>query len=219
MRARARALVHTRTCTRARACAPARRAAIPQSIRPIRPESKTTCGFGGFQGTDCILHVSPIRPIRPRATRGGRRAMIAELLEELRARGIELHANGATLRVVGSKGAYSAAIRARLLASKPEILEHLRRVEESAAARYDREERAWAAEYLAHLAVARGYSEELARAAATIVGQGAAARDVPDRTRGDRDLDGRRSRGPGPSRSRRQARSLRGRKERVLVPA
>ncbi|MGO8999179.1 MAG: hypothetical protein ACLQVI_38125 [Polyangiaceae bacterium] len=95
--------------------------------------------------------------------------MIAELLEELRARGIELHANGATLRVVGSKGAYSAAIRARLLASKPEILEHLRRVEESAAARYDREERAWAAEYLAHLAVARGYSEELARAAATIV--------------------------------------------------
>ena len=44
--------------------------------------------------------------------------MIAELLEELRARGIELRANGPTLRVLGSKGAYSAAIRARLLAQQ-----------------------------------------------------------------------------------------------------
>jgi hypothetical protein len=95
--------------------------------------------------------------------------MIAELLVELRARGIELHANGATLRVVGSKGAYSAAIRARLLANKPEILEHLRREEEIAAASYAREERAWAASYVASVAVARGYSEELARVAAHVV--------------------------------------------------
>ena len=95
--------------------------------------------------------------------------MIAELLVERRARGIELHANGATLRVVGSKGAYTAAIRARLLANKPEILEHLRREEESAAARYAREERAWAARYLTSLAVARGYGEELARVAGQVV--------------------------------------------------
>ena len=97
--------------------------------------------------------------------------MIAELLEELRARGIELRASGATLRVVGSKGAYSAAIRARLLASKPEILEHLRREEDAAAASYAREERAWAARYVASLALARGYGHELAGVAATIVGR------------------------------------------------
>jgi hypothetical protein len=97
--------------------------------------------------------------------------VIAELIEELRARGIELRASGATLRVVGSRGAYSAAIRARILANKPEILEHLRREEEIAAASYAREERAWAARYVASLALARGYGHELAGVAATIVGR------------------------------------------------
>jgi hypothetical protein len=95
--------------------------------------------------------------------------VIAAFVAELRVRGIELHPNGTTLRVFGPPGVYSPSLRARLLALKPDILEHLRREQESAATSYEREERAWAAEYVTHLALARGYSEELARIAAAIV--------------------------------------------------
>ena len=95
--------------------------------------------------------------------------MIAELLEELRGRGIELRVDGTRLRVLGEKSAYSPALRAKLLALKPEIVAHLRGEAEDSATKYERDVRAWEVEYVAHLARARGYSAEAAKLAAEIV--------------------------------------------------
>jgi hypothetical protein len=97
--------------------------------------------------------------------------VIAALLGELRARGVELCADGPKLRVLGPPGAYSSALRARLLANKAELLDYLRREDERASAQYDREERAWACRFLRHMALANGYDPELARVAAEVVGK------------------------------------------------
>jgi hypothetical protein len=90
-------------------------------------------------------------------------------VRDVRARGLQLALNGTRLRVSGDPAAYTPALRATLLANKAEIVEYLHREEDAARAGYDRDERAWAAEYLGHLAVARGYSRELARVAADVV--------------------------------------------------
>ena len=95
--------------------------------------------------------------------------MSAALLQELRARGLELRADGTTLRVFGPPGAYTPALRAQLLSSKRELLEWLREEGVRAATQYDRTERAWASEYLRCMALAQGYDDELARIAAEIV--------------------------------------------------
>jgi TubC N-terminal docking domain len=95
--------------------------------------------------------------------------MIAELLGELRAAGIELRLEGDRLRVFGSRTGYSAALRAKLLAFKPEIVARLRGEAESTRTTYERQERAWSSEQVASLARARGYGDELARLAAAIV--------------------------------------------------
>ncbi len=95
--------------------------------------------------------------------------MVAALVRDVRARGLQLALNGTRLRVSGDPAAYTPALRATLLANKAEIVEYLHREEDAARAGYDRDERAWAAEYLGHLAVARGYSRELARVAADVV--------------------------------------------------
>jgi hypothetical protein len=97
--------------------------------------------------------------------------VIAALLGELRRRGVELQADGPKLRVFGPAGAYSSALRARLLANKAELLEHLRRTEERASAEYDRDERAWASTFLRHMALASGYGDEFARLASDLVGK------------------------------------------------
>ncbi len=98
--------------------------------------------------------------------------MSAALLRELRARGLELRADGATLRVFGPPGAYTPNLRAQLLSSKRELLEQLREEGARAATQYDRDERAWASEYLRSMACARGYGIELAQVAADVVAKG-----------------------------------------------
>ena len=99
----------------------------------------------------------------------GRRDVLAELLAEVRAKGLELRVDGSRLKVSGDPRAYSRALRSRLLALKREIVEHLRNEQERGAASYARDERAWASRYLTHVALARGYDETLARVAAAIV--------------------------------------------------
>lgn len=96
--------------------------------------------------------------------------MIAALLAELRASGVELQLVGGKLRVFGARSAYSARLRAQILANKSAILAHLRREEQSGDAAFDRAERAWAAEYLTHMALAHGFPEKLVLLAAQIVG-------------------------------------------------
>lgn len=95
--------------------------------------------------------------------------MVAALVRDVRARGLKLGLNGSKLRVSGDPAAYPPALRAMLLANKAEIVEYLHREEDDARAAYDRDERAWAVQYLEHLAVARGYSREVARVAADVV--------------------------------------------------
>jgi hypothetical protein len=95
--------------------------------------------------------------------------MIGQLLAEVRAKGIELRLEGTRLKVCGDPRGYSPGLRAKLLALKPEIVEYLRQERNASAVAYDRDERACAAEYIEHLAVARGYSRELARVAADVV--------------------------------------------------
>ncbi len=95
--------------------------------------------------------------------------MVAALVRDVRARGLKLGLNGSKLRVSGDPAAYPPALRATLLANKAEIVEYLHREEDAARAAYDCDERAWAVQYLEHLAVARGYSREVARVAADVV--------------------------------------------------
>jgi hypothetical protein len=95
--------------------------------------------------------------------------VVAALVHDVRARGLHLALNGSRLRVSGDPAAYTPALRATLLANKAEIVAYLQREEDAARATYDRDERAWAAEYLEPLALARGYAPELARVAADVV--------------------------------------------------
>ncbi len=95
--------------------------------------------------------------------------MVAELVRDVRARGLHLALNGSRLRISGDPAVYTHAVRATLLANKADIVAYLRGEEAAARTAYDRDERAWAAKYLEHLAVARGYCRELARIAADVV--------------------------------------------------
>ena len=95
--------------------------------------------------------------------------MIAALLEELRGQGIELRVDGSRLKVSGDAQAYSPAVRAKLLALKPEIVAHLRRDAETSNETYERDVRAWEKDYVGHLARGRGYAEELVRVAVDVV--------------------------------------------------
>jgi hypothetical protein len=95
--------------------------------------------------------------------------MIAALLEELRGRGIELRVDGSRLKVSGDAQAYSPAVRAMLLALKPEIVAHLRREAVTSNETYERDVRAWEKDYVTHLARGRGYPEGLVRVAVEVV--------------------------------------------------
>lgn len=95
----------------------------------------------------------------------------AALLAETRAYGIQLVAEGGRLRIGAPEGALSAALRAKIIANKPEILALLRGEREDSATAYERAVRAWRAEYVTHLARGRGYPEDLVRIAVARVGR------------------------------------------------
>jgi len=91
--------------------------------------------------------------------------VIADLLADLRLRGVEVQAVNGALRVTGRQAAYTAAVKAQLIQLKPEILSHFEREREASEATYEREERAWAVQYGCALACAFGYSDALVRRA------------------------------------------------------
>lgn len=93
----------------------------------------------------------------------------AAVLAETRAYGIELAAEGGELRIHVQAGVLTPALRAKIVANKPELLALLRRQAESAAADYDRAVRTWNAEYVTHLAHAFGYPAEIVRAALEVL--------------------------------------------------
>jgi hypothetical protein len=94
--------------------------------------------------------------------------VIAALLDSLRERGIELRVDGSRLKVSGDARAYSPALRAKLLALKPEIVAHLQRDAEASGESYEHAVRAWESEYVTHLARGRGYAEDLVSVALEI---------------------------------------------------
>jgi hypothetical protein len=95
----------------------------------------------------------------------------AALLAETRAYGIQLVAEGGRLRIGAPEGALSPALRAKIIANKPEILALLRGETEDSATAYERDVRAWRENFVTHLARGRGYPEELVRIAVALIGR------------------------------------------------
>src|SRR4051812_519287 len=94
----------------------------------------------------------PIRPLSvpegvgevPDAVRREDHMAVKSILAEARAAGIELRVDGSRLRVLGDARGYTPALRAKILANKPELVALLQRESVDAARSYDDEEKAWA---------------------------------------------------------------------------
>jgi hypothetical protein len=88
-----------------------------------------------------------------------------KILAEARAYGVTLVPDGARLRIGAPKGALTAALRAKIIAHKSELLTLLGGGDSAKASPYEQAVRAWSADYTIHMARALGYSEESLRAA------------------------------------------------------
>jgi hypothetical protein len=99
-----------------------------------------------------------------------RRASAPEsVLAETRAYGITLVPDGARLRIGAPKGALTAALHAKIVAHKVELLALLRGDSGTVSSSYDEAVRRWRAEFTSHLGRAFGYSEEAVRVALDVL--------------------------------------------------
>jgi hypothetical protein len=105
------------------------------------------------------------------------RSPAAAVLAEARAYGIQLVAEGSRLRIGAPDGALTAGFRAKIIAHKPELLALLRGEADSSDEAYRRAVAAWRAEFMTLLAHARGYPDEVIRAALEVLGRQAAGCD------------------------------------------